>query len=412
MIIIFIHQNFPAQYKYLVRHLADQPGNTVYFVTQPNENAMRGVIKVMYKPEQVNGRGCHPFTIDYDDAIRTGLAAAEACRTLRVQGVHPDIIIGHSGWGEMLFIKDIYPDVPVLSYFEFFYHADGVDVGFDPEFASIFDNPARLRTKNAVNFLSFDACDWGNTPTRWQHSLYPPELRQRITTLHEGVDTDIVRPSPNAWLKLARASVVLTRNDEVITYVSRNLEPYRGFHIFMRALPIIQQRRPRAHVILVGGDEVSYGYPSLPGTTYRQRMLQEVGRNLDMSRVHFLGQVPYEVYLNVLQISSAHVYLTYPFVLSWSFVESMAAGCVTIGSATPPVLDVLQDGVNGLAVDFFSPEQIAERIDEVLDHPDRMQEIRDRARETAVSRFDLKRLLERWEILLDDIMHERVPAAV
>jgi glycosyltransferase involved in cell wall biosynthesis len=409
MIIIFIHQNFPAQYRHLARHFADRPGNQVFFITQPNENAMRAVTKVSYKPDRVNGRVCHPFAVDFDDAIRTGLSAADACRALKAKGVRPDIIVGHSGWGELLFVKDVYPDVPLLSYFEFFYHADGVDVGFDPEFESIFDNPARLRTKNAVNFLSFDACDWGHTPTRWQQSLYPPEMRQRISAIHEGVDTEIVRPSPTAWLKLARASTVLGRKDEVVTYVSRNLEPYRGFHVFMRALPIIQRRRPRAHTIIVGGDGVSYGYPSLPGTTYRERMLQEVGRSIDLDRVHFLGQVPYDVYLNILQVSSVHVYLTYPFVLSWSFVESLAAGCVTVGSATPPVLDVLQDRVNGLAVDFFSPEEIADRVDEVLDHPNRMQAIRERARETAVSHFRLQRLLVRWEALIDDIVHERPP---
>lgn len=409
MIIIFIHQNFPAQYQHLARHFADRPGNEIYFITQPNDNLMRGVTKVIYKPDAINGRVCHPFSADFDDAVRTGLSAADACRALKERGVRPDIIVGHSGWGETLFIKDVYPDVPLLSYFEFFYHVDGVDVGFDPEFASIFDQPARLRTKNAINFLSFDACDWGHTPTRWQQSLYPPEMRRRISPIHEGVDTEIVRPRRDAWLKLARAGKVLTKKDEVVTYVARNLEPYRGFHTFMRALPSIQRRRPRAHTIIVGGDGVSYGYPSLPGTTYRERMLQEVGRHLDFDRVHFLGQVPYDVYLNILQVSSVHVYLTYPFVLSWSFVESLAAGCLTVGSSTPPVLDVLQDRVNGLVADFFSPEEIADRVDEVLDHQDRMQMIREQARETAVTHFRLQRLLARWEKLLDDIVNERPP---
>ncbi|MBK8212027.1 MAG: glycosyltransferase family 4 protein [Rhodospirillales bacterium] len=409
MIIIFIHQNFPAQYQHLARHFADRPGNEIYFITQPNDNLMRGVTKVIYKPDAINGRVCHPFSADFDDAVRTGLSAADACRALKERGVRPDIIVGHSGWGETLFIKDVYPDVPLLSYFEFFYHVDGVDVGFDPEFASIFDQPARLRTKNAINFLSFDACDWGHTPTRWQQSLYPPEMRRRISPIHEGVDTEIVRPRRDAWLKLARAGKVLTKKDEVVTYVARNLEPYRGFHTFMRALPSIQRRRPRAHTIIVGGDGVSYGYPSLPGTTYRERMLQEVGRHLDLDRVHFLGQVPYDVYLNILQVSSVHVYLTYPFVLSWSFVESLAAGCLTVGSSTPPVLDVLQDRVNGLVADFFSPEEIADRVDEVLDHQDRMQMIREQARETAVTHFRLQRLLARWEKLLDDIVNERPP---
>jgi glycosyltransferase involved in cell wall biosynthesis len=300
--------------------------------------------------------------------------------------------------------------VPLLAYFEFFYHRNGVDVGFDPEFVSLFDDLARLRTKNAVNLMGIDAADWGHTPTRWQQSLYPPEMRRRISVIHEGVDTDAAAPNPGAWSRLARSGHRLTAMDEVITYVSRNLEPYRGFHIFMRALPEILRRRPRAHAIIVGGDDVSYGYPALPGTTYRERMLQEVGGRLDLDRVHFLGQVPYDVYLNILQVSSAHIYLTYPFVLSWSFIEAMACGCLLIGSATPPVMEVLEDGVNGLSVDFFSPEALASRVDEVLARPGRLADLRARARETVIANFDLRRRqLPRWEGLIDDIVNERRP---
>lgn len=410
MIYLFIHQNFPGQYKNLVRHYADRPGNTVYFITQPNDNVMGGVNKLVYRLERPAQVNCHPLAVDLDEAIRTGAGVADLCRTLKRENIHPDVIVGHSGWGETMFVKDVFPDVPLLAYFEFFYHPKGVDVGFDPEFSSIFSDPARLRTRNAVNLMAFDAADWGHTPTRWQQSLYPPEMRQRITMIHEGVDTTSVRPNAEAWIKLARRDQILTRDDELITYVARNLEPYRGFHVFMRALPTIQRRRPRSHTIIVGGDGVSYGYPPLPGTTYREMMLREVGAELDLDRIHFLGQVPYDIYLSILQISSVHVYLTYPFVLSWSFIEAMSAGCVILGSATPPVTEVLEDGVNGLAVDFFSTEAIADRIDEVLDHPDRMQVLRDRARATAVKRYDLKtRQLPRWERLIEDVIDGRLP---
>lgn len=410
MILLFIHQNFPAQYRHVARYYADQPGNTVYFITQANENVMSGVVKITYTPDRANRETCHPFTLDFDDAVRTGAAVADVCRQLEAAGVRPDIIIGHNGWGETLFVKDVFPNVPLLAYFEFFYHRNGVDVGFDPEFVSIFDEPARLRTKNAVNLMGIDAADWGHTPTRWQQSLYPPEMRRRITVIHEGINTELAAPNAAAWIRMARSGHVLTAKDEVITYVSRNLEPYRGFHIFMRALPEILRRRPRAHAIIVGGDDVSYGYPALPGTTYRERMLQEVGSRLDLDRVHFLGQVPYEVYLNILQISSAHIYLTYPFVLSWSFIEAMACGCLLIGSATPPVMEVLEDGVNGLSVDFFSPTTIADRVDEVFSRPDRLAELRAKARQTAIAQFDLKqRQLPLWERLIDDVAHERPP---
>jgi glycosyltransferase involved in cell wall biosynthesis len=298
--------------------------------------------------------------------------------------------------------------VPLLAYFEFFYHFRGVDMGFDPEYTTIFSNPSHLRTRNAINLLGFDATDWGNAPTHWQRSVYPPEMRRRISVIHEGVDTDIVKPDEDAWFRVGDR--ILTRKDEVVTYVARNLEPYRGFHIFMRALAEIQRRRPNCHALIVGGDGVSYGYPTLPGTTYRETMLRELKGKIDLSRTHFLGQVPYEAYLNLLQVSSAHIYLTYPFVLSWSFIEAMAAGCVMIGSNTPPVLEVLRNGVNGLVVDFFSASKIADRVDEVFEDADRMAEIRRRARQTAVEGFDLKtRQLPNWEALIGDIIAGRRP---
>ena len=308
--------------------------------------------------------------------------------------------------------KTYFRTAPLLSYFEFFYHAHGADVGFDPEFGtSKPDDQSRLQVRNAVNWLAFAGADWGHTATRWQRGLFPLSMQARISSLHEGVDTDRVRPDPTAWIKLAREDVVLTRQDEVITYVSRNLEPYRGFHIFMRALPGILRRRPNAHVLIVGGDDLSYSDPPPYGGTFRQMLLWEVGDKLDMSRVHFLGQVPYESYLNVLQVSSVHIYLTYPFVLSWSFIEAMSAGCVIVGSATPPVLEVLRDRESGLAVDFFSTEAICDRVEEVLEDPSRFEEIGATARATAIRDFDTNTVtLPRWDHLLNSLADRQLPA--
>jgi glycosyltransferase involved in cell wall biosynthesis len=410
MIYLFIHQDFPAQYRDIVRHLAHQRGHVIYFVSQPNNKKIAGVQNVTYTKANRGQVNCHPLTVELDEAIRTGATVAEVCRKLFDDGVRPDLIIGHGGWGETLFVKDIFPDARVLTYFEFYYHAVGVDLDFDPEFHSVFRGPDRLRTRNAIGLMAYDGTDWGHSPTRWQRSLFPPELRERITVLHEGVDTDKVRPSPTASFTLPGTKVKLTRRDEVITYVARNLEPHRGFHIFMRALPEIQRRRPKAHVVIVGADGVIYGAAPPPGTTYRQIMLNEVGGRIDAARVHFVGELPYEVYLRLLQVSSVHVYLTYPFMLSWSFVEALASGCLIVGSSTPPVLEVLQDRANGLTVDFFSPQQIAGRIDEVLEHPDRMQDLRDAARQTAVDQFDLtRRILPRWQALFDDMVKGRRP---
>ncbi|MDQ4419012.1 glycosyltransferase family 4 protein [Sphingobium sp. DEHP117] len=410
MIYLFIHQNFPGQYKHLIRHLADDPDNTVYFISQPNPNWMQGVIKLVYYPDLNAPIQCHRYTVDFEVAVRHGEAVAKSLGMLRAQGVTPDIIIGHSGWGETLFVKDVYPDTPLLSYFEFFYHHAGVDADFDPEFPGGQDDAGRLRMRNAVNLLSFESTDWGNAPTQWQRSLYPPEMRGRISVLHEGIDTDAIKPNPDAWLQIDRAKLRLSAQDEVITYVARNLEPYRGFHSFMRAIPEIQRLRPNAHILVIGGDEVSYGAALPSGQTYRQRMLTELRGRIDLSRVHFLGQLPYDTYLSVLQISSAHIYLTYPFVLSWSFLEAMAAGCVMIGSATAPVQEVIRDGENGLLVDFFSAGHLAETVDAALSDRQRMRTIRENARRTVVENYDLKTCaLPRWQNLIADLVMGRRP---
>src|SRR5579862_1852815 len=401
---LFIHQNFPGQYLHLVRYLTNQPGNQVYFITQPNANSMTGVHKITYPKDNRESINCHAYTVEIDRAIHAAAAVADRCRDLRNKGFRPDLIIGHSGWGETLFVKDVFPDVPLLANFEFYYHSTGVDVGFDPEFVSIFQDPSRLRTRNATNLMAFESADWGHSATRWQRSLYPPEMRPRISTLHEGVDTDIVRPQRMASFKLPQSERLLTRSDEVVTYVARNLEPYRGFHSFMRALPRLLRRRKRAEVVIVGGDGVSYGAPPPPRSTFKEMMLQEVGARIDLKRVHFVGMLPYHDYLNLLQVSSAHVYLTYPFVLSWSFIEALASGCLIVASNTPPVLEILREGVNGRAVDFFSHGALAEEVARLLARPRETKKLRDAARATAVTHFDLKRvLLPRWEKLIGDL---------
>jgi glycosyltransferase involved in cell wall biosynthesis len=414
MTIIFIHQNYPAQYLHIVRRLAAQKEHRIYYITQEDQNDIPNVIKLVYKPEVVIFSTCHPYSVAFDAAVRAGTAVAEICRGLRSKGIIPDLVVGHCGWGETLFVKDVYPDVPLLSYFEFFYHSRGADVGFDPEFApSREDDQGRLHIRNAVNRLSFATSDWGHTATTWQRSLFPAAMQARISPLHEGVDTQRIQPDADAWLNLARDNVVLTRNDEVVTYVSRNLEPYRGFHILMRALPEILKRRPHAHVLIVGGDGLSYGDPPTDGGTFREALLKEVGEKLDLRRVHFLGQLPYTSYLNVLQVSSVHIHLTYPFVLSWSFLEAMAAGCLIVGSATAPVLEVLRDRENGMLVDFFSADQICDRVDEVFSSPDRLQHLRDAARSDAVARYDTETLiLPRWESLMTDLADHRYPPEI
>jgi len=309
---------------------------------------------------------------------------------LRKAGFIPDVMLGHNGWGEIWYLKDIFPETPLIGYFEFFYRMQGADVGFDPKDPITPDTAPRLRTKNFGNLLALDTADLGQCPTEWQKSGYPRRYQSILNVIHEGIDTTVVKPDPAARLIIADKKLEFAAGDEVVTYVARNLEPYRGFPNFMRSLPKVLTARPNAQVLIVGGDEVSYGVRLPAGQTFRQQMLDELKGSIDLSRVHFLGKIPYNAFLKVLQISRVHVYLTYPFVLSWSMLEAMAAGCLVVGSRTPPVEEVIQHAGNGLLVDFFSPEQIADRIIDALEDSKSFASLRKNARQTIVDRFDLR----------------------
>jgi glycosyltransferase involved in cell wall biosynthesis len=258
--------------------------------------------------------------------------------------------------------------------------------------------------KNANILLNLESCDWGVCPTEWQKRQHPDAFHPRITVIHDGIDTERARPDPSAVLALPEFGLRVKAGEEVVTYVARHLEPYRGFHVFMRALPELQRLRPQARVVVVGGDQVSYGKPPAGGGTWRETMLKELEGRLDLGRIHFLGQVPYPTLLSLFQVSAVHVYLTYPFVLSWSMLEAMSAGCLIVGSRTPPVEEVIEDGVNGQLVDFFSPEQIAARTAEVLANPGAFARLRARARDHIISRYDLKTIcLPRHIALLEKV---------
>ncbi|MDX2103716.1 MAG: glycosyltransferase family 4 protein [Alphaproteobacteria bacterium] len=389
MKILFAHQNFPGQFKHLCRHFVEEGGHELYFLTRDNQNRIPGVERLVYEPQREVTRGIHHYIAEYEKAILYGQACVRHVVALKDRGWKPDIMIGHNGWGETLFLKDVFPDVPMLSYFEFFYNSWDADCSFDPEYPMSFDDRLRVRVKNSTNLTGLVAADWGLSPTNWQRSRYPLEFQQKISVIHEGVNTDELVPDPTVTVTLADGRV-LTRNDEVITYVSRNLEPYRGFHTVMRALPEILRRRPNAIVLMIGGDDVSYGRRLPEGETYKKKYLAEV--NIDPSRVLFLGKIPYEQFVGVLRLSAVHVYLTYPFVLSWSMLEAMSLGCMVVGSRTPPVMEALEHEKTGLLVDFFSTTELADAVDRVLDHPTRMQHLRDAARQHIINTYDLKRI--------------------
>jgi glycosyltransferase involved in cell wall biosynthesis len=396
--VLFIHQNIPGQFKHLLLALCDDPANEVWAVAGEagGKRARRLHSRLHVASYQVPAPAvpgaAHPWLASLDAQVRRGHAVADVLRRLKGKGIVFDVVVAHPGWGEALFIKDVFPATPLLAYFEFFYSASGADVGFDPAFPARPGDGERLRVRNLVHLSALNACDTGLTPTAWQHSRLPHEYRSRVAILHEGVDIDAVRPAAGASFEWNGRS--FRGGEPIVTYVARNLEPYRGFHVFMRALPALLARHPTLQVLVVGGDQVSYGTPARHPQGWRAELTDELSRqgtSIDLSRVHFVGQLGHDDYLRVLQVSAAHVYLTYPFVLSWSMLEAMAAGCLIVGSDTAPVSEVLRDGVNGRLVNFFDHEQLVCVILEALCDPARHRALREAARATVVERFDLRR---------------------
>ncbi|WP_019997728.1 glycosyltransferase [Aureimonas ureilytica] len=391
MKVLFVHNNFPAQFRHLAEHLAREPGNDVRAIGADGARPLRGVTLHRYSMPPGNVAATHPFARRFDMEARRSEQVLYVAALLMSEGFVPDIVVVHSGWGEALPLRSVFPGARIVVYCEYFYRTERSDVNFDPEFPALgLDGAVSLRARNAMTLLALADADLAITPTEWQRSTFPRSLAEMIAVAHEGIDTDHVRPSAQAKCRLEDGTL-LTRDDEVITFVNRNLEPLRGYHVFMRALPRVLAERPKARVVIVGGFGVSYGQRPPPGKTWHQIFLDEVAGGLDLRRVHFLGHLPYEDYLDVLRVSSVHAYLTYPFVLSWSCLEAMAAGCTVVASDTPPVREVI-DGTNGLLVPFHSPEALSEALLQVLRRPEGHAGLGVRARETIRRRFDLRRV--------------------
>ena len=391
---MFLHNNFPAQFGALAHHMARQ-GHDVTFGTGWQGTPPDWLRMVRYKPHRTVRKQQHPYLAFVESAVLNGQAMARVGWKLKEKGFTPDLIVAHSGWGPGLYVRDIWPDATYVGYFEWYYRSTGADFGFLD--AVTPDDEHRIRTRNAAILLDLAACHRGIVPTTFQASQFPEFLRTRLTVQHDGVDTDYFAPRPGTRLKLPELD--LSHVEELITYVARGMEPYRGFPQAMAAFAELQKRRPRAHVVVVGEDRVAYGRRLPDGDTYRKKALREL--DVDPDRLHFTGRPSRALYREVLLASSVHVYLTVPFVLSWSMIEAMSAGCLLVASDTDPVREVVRDGESGVLVDFFDTDALVERICEVLDRPEAFAHLRDGARRTAVERYPAARLVPQRARLLE-----------
>ena len=399
---LFVHQNFPGQYLHFIRHLLEDQANEVVFLSEPNASSIPGVRRVVYqKPSP--GRSAHANIRDLDTAMRRAEAAAGLARNLRSLGFTPDIIIGHHGWGEMLDLVDVWPDTPILGYFEFYYQTTGQDVGFDAEFPVDIAQFPRIRMMNSVNLAALSLCQHGQTPTHWQRTRYPDWAQKQIHLLPEGARLDVCRPDPEVRAQpftLGRFTV--KPEEKLVSYVSRNLEPYRGFHVMMRALPALLKARPDVKVVMVGGDDVSYG-ARLEKSTWRAHFQRELAGQYDTSRVLMPGQLPYPDYLRLLQRSDTHVYLTYPFVASWSLREALACGCAVVAADVDPVREFVTHNRNGLLTPALDPAALARTVLEVLEDNKLNQRLRRGARRYAERHLDMDQHLAAFAALVAEL---------
>ncbi len=390
MKILFVHNNFPAQFRNIVTALSAAGGVEMAAIGCETAKSVTDVDVHRYQTPRGQANA-HSFARRFDHECRRAEEVLYVATRLAKTGFTPDIIIVHPGWGENIPLRTVFPKAKIILYCEFYYRREGGDVGFDREFPSLgLDGYVGLEARNASSLIGLASADFGLSPTQWQKSTFPAEFQSKISVIHEGIDTDIFAPNPRATLKLTGGEI-LSVEDEVLTYSARDLEPIRGFHIFMRALPEILAKRPKARVVIVGGEGVSYGPPPRKDPTWKAAILRELGEALDPARVHFTGRLPYSDYLKMLQISSAHVYLTYPFVLSWSLIEALSVGCMVIASDTPPVREII-DGANGIAVPFFSIDKLAAAACSALGDRDGHLDFRKNARKTAQQYFDARQV--------------------
>lgn len=417
MNILLVHQGFPGQFKHLAPALAAVQSNRVVgFGMMQRQPRIPGVYMVGYKPERSTTAGIHPWVSDLETKVIRGHAAMKAARRLRDEtDFKPDVIFAHHGWGESLFLKEVWPNSPLIIYSEWYYLLHGSDADFDPEFgAPSEERQCRLRVKNAHNLLAMEAADAGVAPTRWQRDTHPAWFRERIEVIHDGIDCVALSAPPQILplrltvpadidCRLATGEILLRPGDEIVTFVNRNLEPYRGYHIFMRALPELLRQRPRAKVVIVGGNGTSYGAKPALGT-WKQRFLDEVRGDLDLSRVHFVGNLSHPQFLHLLRLATVHTYLTYPFVLSWSLLEAMACGCAIVASDTAPVREAIREGETGRLVDFFSISALTARICELLEDPSQRDRLGRAARALVAEQYDLRtRCLPRQIALINRV---------
>lgn len=419
MKLLVVHQNYPGQFIHLQKALLARGDEITAMGQAPLKGCTDSRIrKLEWHPKSGNSSDGPRLIRDLESKFIRAEAAAYAAVKAEKDGYKPDLIIGHPGWGETIFLADIWPDVPQLHYLEFDY-SKGLDVQFDPEYSPEYNwfERARQRVKSTNMQLGLQSMSWGITPTRFQWSSLPASHRNSVSVIHDGIDMNVLSPSDSAQLRLPSGRILGTLRDgfdPVLTFVNRTFEPYRGVHRLMRALPALQRLHPRLQTLLIGLDtpKVSYGSKRVDSRGWLAALKEELGESLDWSRIHTPGPLPYKDFVCAMQLSAAHVYFTYPFVLSWSLLEAMACAAPVIGSRTAPVEEVIQHRSNGLLVDFFDQDALVEAVSKCLNDPSFARRLGLNARSTVKSKYELNYCLNKQLSLIDAVAEGIIDARI
>lgn len=403
---LFIHQKFPGQYRHIIKYLASQDNNQIIAlgIEELQEEMPNNVQYLRYGINRGNTEGIHQWLLEIDSKIIRAEACTNAAYKLKKGGFEPDIICAHPGWGEALFIKEIWPHIPLLSYQEFYYNTTGFDFGFDKrnEIPS-WEEKARVKMKNTNPLLMLDISDWNVSPTKFQRCTFPQIYQERISVIHDGIDTDRLKPMNTNAKMIMPNGKILEQKNKIITFVNRSLEPYRGIETLIKAIPYIQEKDNEAELVIIGDERgSSYGASPKEGT-WKDRYLNDISGHYSKSKVHFVGHLDYNEYIALLQMSSCHIYLTYPFVLSWSMLEAMSTGLCVIGSRTSPVTEIINNGENGIITDFFDSKELANNIIEVLANEELRRCMGSRARNKIIDEYSIKVCLPKQLALIEAV---------
>lgn len=417
MHILFVHKNFPAQFGHIAGHLIKAKGYRCSFVSETPPGIVAGIHKIQYKPQGGAVEQSLYYSRTFDNAIGHTAGIYQALKPL-VHQVRPDLIVGHSGFGSTLFLPELYPGAPIINYFEYFYHPHNSDMDFRPEWPVMEADVLRSRARNAMILLDLEYCAAGYSPTEFQASLMPAAYRDKVRVLHDGIDTDF-------WQRRVPAERTVGKykfapDARLVTYVSRGFESMRGFDIFMRAAKKIYTANPKVIFLIVGSDRVAYGgdLKFIQEKTFREHVLKQ--DDYDLNRLLFLGPVPPAELARIFSLSDLHIYLTVPFVLSWSLLNALACGCTVLASDTAPVREFIRDGETGLLQNFFDVEGLAHAALEVLKDPEAYRHLGRAGEQLIREHYSLAQIIPRMTAFYEDVangrggraapMRSRVPA--